>query len=70
MGRGLLAFKQSDVRRALRATRDAGYEVASLRIARDGAIEIDVGKPAADKPKPNGEVNDLDGWMASRADQA
>jgi hypothetical protein len=42
MARGLLVFKQSDVRRALRATRDAGFDVAR-------GIEIDVAKPAVGK---------------------
>jgi hypothetical protein len=41
--RAPLLFKQSDVSRALRATHDAGYEAARLRIV----IEIDIGKPAA-----------------------
>lgn len=48
MARAPLVFKQSDVRRALRAARDAGYDIARVKIARDGAIELMIGKPATE----------------------
>lgn len=39
--RGPQLFKQSDVTRAVKATRAAGVEVARVRIGRDGTIQID-----------------------------
>jgi hypothetical protein len=52
MARGLCAFKQRDVTRALRATRAAGIEVVRLEIANDGKIIVVTSKeqkgPAGD----------------------
>lgn len=45
MSRGPHAFKQTDVTRALKAAKAAGVEIARIKINKDGAIEIDAGKP-------------------------
>ena len=44
MSRGVQSFRQSDVRRALRATKAAGLDVARVKIGRDGNFEIEIGK--------------------------
>ena len=55
MPRGPARFKQSDLTRALRATKAAGVEVSRIKITKDG-IEIDAGKPV----KPTTDSTDLD----------
>ena len=47
MGRGPLAFKQSDVTRALKGTVKAGMEASRLEIDKDGKIVVIIGKPDA-----------------------
>lgn len=45
MARGTLAFKQTDVTRALKAAKAAGLEIGRVEIARDGRIVIIPGSP-------------------------
>ena len=47
MSRGVQSFRQSDVRRALRATKAAGLDVKRVKVGKDGGFEIEIGKPAA-----------------------
>ena len=49
-------FKQSDVTKALRGTKQAGYTAQSVRVAPDGSIEITI---AGDFPPP---ANDQNPW--------
>jgi hypothetical protein len=46
VARGVATFKQSDLTRALKGAKAAGLEVARIKIANDGTIEIDAGKPS------------------------
>jgi hypothetical protein len=53
MSRTPSAFKQTDVSRALKAIRTAGYSAARVLIGKDGQIEITTvaeDEPAADAP--------------------
>ncbi|MBO9602591.1 MAG: hypothetical protein J7496_08795 [Novosphingobium sp.] len=45
-------FRKADIKRALSAARESGYEDARVRIGVDGGIEIIVGKAANDSPEP------------------
>jgi hypothetical protein len=55
MARARCTFKQSDLTRALKGARAAGVEVARIKIAKNGTIEIDAGKP-----QEAAAVDDLD----------
>lgn len=48
MSRGIQAFKQTDLAKALKAARSAGLAVQRYEVGRDGKIVIDVGKPDAE----------------------
>ena len=58
MSRGLHAFKQTDVTRAIKAAEAAGKEVARVEIDRDGKIVIVVGKQEMPKVE-----TDVDRWL-------
>lgn len=58
MARGTATFTQSDVTRAVKGAKAAGVDVARIKIAKDGTIEIDTGKPADEPDKP--EINEWD----------
>lgn len=45
-------FKQSDITKALKAAKAAGFDSPVIRIAVDGKIEILTGRAANDAPKP------------------
>jgi len=45
MGRGPCTFKEADVRRAVKAARKAGVEIAGIKVSRGGDIIIVAGKP-------------------------
>lgn len=45
MARGQLAFKQTDVTRALRGVSAAGQPIQRIEINREGKIVVFVGKP-------------------------
>jgi hypothetical protein len=49
MGKGPCTFKEADVRRALKAARKAGFEVAGFTVDNDGRIAVQVGKPDHDE---------------------
>jgi len=59
MSRGVQNFKLTDLRRALRAAKAEGLDVASCRISKDGSIEVQVGKPATEAALA-GETNEWD----------
>ena len=58
------AFRQADLTRALKAAKNAGVEIASIRVEPDGTIHIVAGgpEPAA--------TNDLDRWLAVHANSS
>lgn len=45
MSRGPCTFRESDLRRAVRAVEAAGKEVAAVEISADGKIRLVVGRP-------------------------
>jgi hypothetical protein len=53
MGKGPVDFKEANVRRAIKAAREEGLDIAAVRIAKNGTIDIITGKPV----KPNGSSN-------------
>ncbi len=50
MSRGPWEFKPNAVARALSAAKKAGFDVASYRVTKDGAIEVQIGKPPEEPP--------------------
>jgi hypothetical protein len=48
MARGKATFRQGDLTRALKGARAAGIDVRRIRIAPDGAIEMDTSEPVDD----------------------
>lgn len=64
MARGKLAFRERDVTRAVKAAKKAGVEVARVRIAPDGTIVIDVGKPIP--LAPDDQPNEWDGVFGGK----
>ena len=65
MGRGPCAFRQEDLKRALKAARAGGLEVTRVEIiTKDATIIMSTGKSVAqDDPAP------LDRWLADNAHQ-
>jgi hypothetical protein len=47
MARGPCTFRHNDVKRAVKAVREAGVEVAKVEIDKDGKIIIETVKPDA-----------------------
>jgi hypothetical protein len=45
VGKGASAFRESDVRRVLRAITKEGLTVAGFRFDRDGGLTVLIGKP-------------------------
>jgi hypothetical protein len=64
MARGPCKFKQSEIMRAAKALRAAGYKSIRVAIQESGAevIALDVGDPT-----PRQNQNALDKWMAKHA---
>jgi hypothetical protein len=58
MARGACSFRESDVRRAIRAARAAGIEIGRIEVDKDGKIVVVAGKPAEAEAKP---ANEWDG---------
>ena len=56
MVRGPGTFKQRDLTRALKGAKAAGIDVARIKIAKDGSIEIDTGKPPENEAECNEEI--------------
>ena len=48
MPRAPCSFRESDVRRAIRAARSSGIEVGRIEIGRDGRIVVVPGEPPED----------------------
>jgi hypothetical protein len=48
MGRGISRVRETDVRRAIQATKKAGETVQRVEIGKDGKIVVITGKPADD----------------------
>jgi hypothetical protein len=45
MSHGAYRFRESEVRRAIKAARSAGMEIARIELNKDGAIVVVPGKP-------------------------
>jgi hypothetical protein len=54
MGHGRCAFKEADVRRAVKAIAATGQPIAGVRFNRDGGFTVVIGKP--------GEVTKTNVW--------
>lgn len=54
-------FRQTDVVRAIKAAHSAGMAVRRVRIAPDGAIELDLGGEAGPEEAPEA----LDQWLVN-----
>jgi len=63
MSRGPSTFRQRDVKAAIKAVADAGYQVARVEIDRDGKIVVIVARPGEDQS----QGNELDKWLAEHA---
>jgi hypothetical protein len=59
MSRRPCAFRETDVKRAVRAVRAAGIEIARVEIGKDGSIVVVPGKPTKARDA-NGEGNEWD----------
>jgi hypothetical protein len=64
--RGPCTFRQSDVTRALKAARAAGFEQVRVEVDTDGKIAIVAGN-GADRPDAVAGENPLDQWMQQHA---
>jgi hypothetical protein len=66
MPRGPCLFRESDVRRAVKATRSSGLEIARVEIdAANGKIAILPQNTSAPE-----QSSDLDSWLAKKAPSA
>lgn len=66
-------FRESSVKRGIRAARNAGMDIAAVRISKDGTIEIIAGgKPdfsgTPDFPGVPNEPNGKDEWAINDKD--
>jgi hypothetical protein len=55
-----IAFKGSDIRRAINSAKEAGLEVSSFEITSAGSIIIRIGKPSNDNDNDNDCENPWD----------
>lgn len=53
MSRGVQAFRQADVAKAIKATVSAGLSVQRVEIDRDGKIVVVIGTPVLDAANDN-----------------
>ena len=58
MARGRVAFKERDLRRAMRAAQKSGMSVARVEIDREGRIILVPGKPGEAAPADRNEWDD------------
>ena len=65
MSRGRCSFRESDVRRAVRAIEATGKEIAAVEISAEGKIRIVVGKP---NPQQSAGGNEWDEVLANAED--
>ncbi|WP_228866168.1 hypothetical protein [Roseibium aggregatum] len=49
-------FKQTDVKRAIKAVQEAGLEVQTVEITRDGTIRILTSEPTTHQKQPDPEL--------------
>lgn len=63
MARAGSTFRQSDLKRAVKAVTGAGISIAKVEIETTGKIVLTTGAAEA------AEMSDLDKWKASRASQ-
>jgi hypothetical protein len=66
MGHGPCAFKESDVKRAVKAALAAGLDVAGVRFTKDGGFTVIAGKPGASESEKIGG-NEVEDWIAKHA---
>ena len=59
MARGQLTFKQSDLKRAVRATEDAGIKVARVEIDKTGKIVLVAASASAEQRSDRNEWDDV-----------
>jgi hypothetical protein len=52
-------FRESEVRRAIKASKSAGLEIARVEIKPDGSISIVPGKPETEKKLATNEWDEL-----------
>jgi hypothetical protein len=69
MGHGPAAFKETDVKRAVKAVTDAGQPIAGVRFHRDGGFTVMIGK-AGDQPGAEINNNDVEDWIAKHVHQS
>jgi hypothetical protein len=55
------AFRRTDIMRAIKAVRDAGLSISSVRIGAQGEIELDTAKG-----QPQDSASDLERWLANK----
>ena len=60
MPKGLLLFKEADLRRAIRTFQKLGLPIARAEIDRDGKIVVVTGRPTDDLPTIHKEGNPWD----------
>jgi hypothetical protein len=65
MSKGRWAFRPNALTRAIKAVREAGLSVATIRINPQGQIEVETVKAQAQD-----SAGDLDCWLAKRGDHA
>ena len=61
MAKGLLTFKETDLRRAIRASQKAGLSIARVEIDRDGKIVVVVGEGMTTQGSAGNEWDELYG---------
>ncbi len=64
--RGRSRFRESDVKRAIKAAKAAGVEVGRIEIAPDGRIVVTALDKSVEGAK-NDQTNELDDWLKRRA---
>ena len=70
MSSGKYRFVESEIRRAIKATQNAGLEVGRIEIKPDGSVSIVPGTPDTTKDKSMTNYNALDVWIAKNARSA
>jgi hypothetical protein len=66
MSKGMLTFKETDLRRAIRAFQKAGLSIARAEIDRDGKIVVVTGNGNA---KAENTATELDRWLAKQGNK-
>ena len=69
MSKGMLTFKETDLRRAIRASRKAGLSIARVEIDRDGKIVVVVGEGMTIQGRADNEWDGLYGANQTEARQ-